>query len=265
MKKLTAGVAGFLLLLIGTASQRADAQAEFRPWGNLEGIRVKGQLMEFNSRIVVVGDNWNKAKFTGKEMQRPKYSRTSEEQQEVSTMIDSLQFTETMKNTGRGSAEIILKCVPHADARVEGIYFNVSLPLSLYANSKFSYAGNESAFPNPDQGGEYWHGDAKELRFTSQSQSIQVEADTTSAVFARSDTSKRQKYIRLYFPICSGELHHGQVFQSTYEIKVSGDIDESPVSLKLDASVQGRPFAGLGGNFRIQNPKVDPEVIDYCL
>ena len=29
--------------------------------------------------------------------------------------------------------------------------------------------------------------------------------------------------------------------------------------------MQGRPFAGLGGNFRIQNPKVDPEVIDYCL
>jgi hypothetical protein len=244
---------------------KLHAQAEFKPWGNLDGIRIKGQLMEFNSRIVVVYHDWNKPKYTGKEMQKPKYTRISGEQQEVITMIDSLQFTETMKNTGYGSAEITLKCVPHTDTRVKGVYFNVSLPVNIYANGKFSYESKESAFPNPDQEGGYWHGDTKELSFASASQSLQMQADTTSAVFARSDTGKIHKYIRFYFPVCSGDLHSGQAFQRTYEIKVSGIIDQSPVSLKLNASEPGRPFAGIGGNFRIQNPKVDQEVIDYCL
>ena len=31
------------------------AQAELMPYGNLNGIRIKGQLMEFNTNIAVVG------------------------------------------------------------------------------------------------------------------------------------------------------------------------------------------------------------------
>src|SRR3569832_1051283 len=217
----------FLLGIAGFPAQKLFAQAEFKPWGNLDGIRVKGQLMEFNTRIAVVYGDWSKMKFTGKEMQRPKYTRISSEQQEVSTMIDSLQFTETVKNTGRGSAEITLKCVSHSEMRVEGIYFNVSLPENIYRNIKFTADDKELSFPNSDKEGEYFRSNAKKIGWTAPSQSIQVTADTISAVFARNDTGRSHPYIRFYFPVCSGELHPGQAFLRTYAIKVSGNVDES--------------------------------------
>ena len=267
MKKAAHILSGllFLLLLAIISPQRVFAQAEFKPWGNLDGIRVKGQLMEFNSRIVVVYDDWSKKKFTGKEMQKPKYTRISDEQQEVTTMIDSLQFNETMKNTGRGSTEITLRCTSHSETKVEGIYFNISLPASIYANCKFTSGDKELTFPSSNKEGEYFRGYTKGINLVTPSQNIDIKLDSLTPMIARNDTGKPNKYIRLYFPVCSGELHPEQTIQRTYQIKVSGAIDQSPVSMKLDTSMPGRTFEGLGGNFRIQNPRLDPMVIDYCL
>ncbi|HZX59642.1 MAG TPA: hypothetical protein VFE54_12985, partial [Mucilaginibacter sp.] len=53
-------------------AQKLFAQAEFKPWGNMDGIRLKGQLMDFNTRLVVVNNSWSKISFTGKELQKPK-------------------------------------------------------------------------------------------------------------------------------------------------------------------------------------------------
>jgi hypothetical protein len=50
-----------------------------------------------------------------------------------------------------------------------------------------------------------------------------------------------------------------------FSIFVSGTIDKTPVSFQMDPSKPGRPFIGFGGNFRLQNSRTDPEVIDYCL
>ncbi|MDP9348041.1 MAG: hypothetical protein M3P24_02715, partial [Gemmatimonadota bacterium] len=48
-------------------------------------------------------------------------------------------------------------------------------------------------------------------------------------------------------------------------LRAWGEIDRSPVTLALDATRPGREWDGLGGNFRIQNPALDPKVIDYNL
>jgi hypothetical protein len=42
-------------------------------------------------------------------------------------------------------------------------------------------------------------------------------------------------------------------------------MDKAPVEITLDASRPGQAFDGLGGNFRLQNPRTDPQVIDYSL
>ncbi|MGN6637551.1 MAG: hypothetical protein ACTHJ8_01460, partial [Mucilaginibacter sp.] len=239
------------------------AQAEFKPWGNLNGIRIKGQLFEFNSRIVVVGQDWSKMLATAKERQKPKYILNGNEQI-VNTQIDSLHFTESVKDNGRGSAKITIKCLPGDNTNVEGVYFNVLLPESIYANSSVK-SDNNPEQPLSKLSFDGMPQKLKALKFTASSQNLSISADTVSSVIFKPGSGSQKKFIQLYFPVCSGKLTKGQVFTRTYEIKVSGDIDNSPAALKLDTSVQGRPFAGLGGNFRIQNPKTDPEVIDYCL
>lgn len=251
-----------LLLICILPMQNLYAQSEFKPWGNLDGIRIKGQLFEFNSRIVVVGQGWSKMISTGKERQKPKYILEGNVQT-VNTQIDSLHFTETVKDNGRGSAKITIKCFSGEDTNVEGVYFNVLLTEEIYGNSTIKADHNtEQLYKSADFEGASHN--IRSLKFTASTQSFRVDADTLSHVLFKSGSGPK-KFIQLYFPICSGQLRKGQVFTRTYEIKVSGTIDNSPATLKLDTSIQGRLFAGLGGNFRIQNPKTDPEVIDYCL
>ena len=43
------------------------------------------------------------------------------------------------------------------------------------------------------------------------------------------------------------------------------ELDNDAVQLVMDASRPGRPFAGIGGNFRLQHPKTDREVVEYNL
>jgi hypothetical protein len=47
--------------------------------------------------------------------------------------------------------------------------------------------------------------------------------------------------------------------------KAAGEIDNRPIQLALDVTKPGRTFAGIGGNFRLQNPTSDPPVIQYNL
>jgi len=66
-------------------------------------------------------------------------------------------------------------------------------------------------------------------------------------------------------PLVQGALHKGDSLQRSFTIKASGDIDRSPAYIAVDTTKQGNPFVGFGGNFRLQNAKNDPQVIDYCL
>ncbi|MBS1504212.1 MAG: hypothetical protein JST32_19240, partial [Bacteroidetes bacterium] len=255
----------FALFLLALPARQVFAQAEFKPWGNIDGIRVKGQLMPFNTKLVVVFDDWSKADATGKEKQKPKYTRGDGESTVV-TQIDSLHFTETVKDIGRGKARVTIQCVSGKDVTVQGVYFCVSLSGSIYNVNSLKLDGADKTFNcsqlNGD--GEYLNGNAQEVSVAA-SQTIEIKADNPSAVIGRPGNAKQEKFINLYFPICQGTLPKGQTFERDYEIKVSGEIDDSPVTMKLDTAVPGRTFSGFGGNFRIQNPKLDPEVIDYCL
>jgi hypothetical protein len=66
-------------------------------------------------------------------------------------------------------------------------------------------------------------------------------------------------------PLHEGDVALGDTLKATVDLRVGGHIDHSPVHLVLNSAQTGRPFEGIGGNFRIQNLKTDPEVIDYNL
>src|SRR5690606_21600091 len=58
-------------------AQTAVAQAEFTTWGNMTGIRVNNQLMEFNTSLAIEnkhGNTWR----TRKEGQEMKFRREGE-------------------------------------------------------------------------------------------------------------------------------------------------------------------------------------------
>jgi hypothetical protein len=107
------------------------------------------------------------------------------------------------------------------------------------------------AQPGPPN--EYFRAPASGVRFTAAHRQIEIKFEEPGLVIG----IKEDHSIRLYFPLHAGD--------NKLNIKTSGDIDRDPVILTLNSARTGRPFDGLGGNFRLQNPIADPQVIQYCL
>lgn len=203
----------------------AFAQAELMPWGNLTGIRIKGQLMDFNTNLSVVGEGgWSHVKFSGKELQKPKFDRNGAVQT-VHTVVDGIDFTETVTDVSPGVAQVTVKAVSNKDINLTGVFIGVTW-------NKLYYTGRNS---------------------------FQIMPLDFAKTIEHNDSTQA------FLPIHTGLFKKDIVYEKTFTIRVSGEIDNTAAEIDLDASTKGQPFAGVGGNFRLQNAKLDPQVIDYCL
>lgn len=144
--------------------------------------------------------------------------------QYVTTRIDSLYFTETAEDLEEGHSRIYITCYAAADQHLEGIYFSLQVP----ADSK-----------NAD--------------------TIRYEAGVLGARTLAAGTP-----IQINLPIHQGDAALGDSIKATIDLYVKTTIDRTPVHLKVNPDQPGRVFDGVGGNFRLQNPR-DPKVIDYNL
>jgi hypothetical protein len=249
-----------------SAFSSAFCQAELEPWGNLAGIRVDGQLLKTETNLSVVKNDWATIKSTGKERQRPHYQRNAN-QQIVTTNIDSLFFTETVSDSENGQAMIHIKVESHADASLTGIYYSIFLPDDIFGNGSFNINGSKRFnLKEPvDIWKKYFETPAREVQFHSVNKQIILNFIEPTQLIIKNYQTKTDKGLQLFIPIETGDVKEGQVAMKNFSIFVSGTIDKTPVSFQMDPSKPGRPFIGFGGNFRLQNSRTDPEVIDYCL
>jgi hypothetical protein len=262
MKAIKSYISASIILVVfflATPFKAAFAQAELMPSGNLEGIRIKGQLMPFSTNLTVVGSSWAKIKFTGKELQKPKFQREGNIET-VRTNIDSLYFTETVTDEGTGKITVSVRLDVKKDTIVKGIYFSVRLPNTYKGGTGIIKSVNRQSSLQSVAGYQTTYGN--EIAYVKGVQQFNLKL-FEPAVILRNDTNKR--YIQLYLTVAAGALKKGDVFDKTYTITVKGRVDQSPAVITVNAAKKGSEFAGLGGNFRLQNPKTDPQVIDYCL
>jgi hypothetical protein len=240
------------ILLSGLA--RAFAQPEVEAWGNITGIRMEGQLMEFESSLRVVGKDWASIASTGMERQRPRYSREGN-RQIIMTRIDSSSFTEQVEDMGPGLAKVMVSYSAHTDSRNPTAYFSILLPGEDYSDGNMQLIDPAPVTLNQATSGgpnEYFRAPAGGVRFMAAHRQLEIKFGEPGLVIG----TKEGNAIRLYFP-----LHPENIFT----IKASGDIDREPIHLLLNSAQTGRVFDGFGGNFRLQNPVADPQVIQYCL
>jgi hypothetical protein len=191
----------------------ASAQTEVMAWGNLTGIRIDGQLIDFESSIVVVGKNKAFIHATGKERQlRPQYIRNGQTQT-VTTEMVGIRFTEAVTDLSKGKARVTIDLQSDTTLNLDGVYLRIQQPAE------------------------------------KKGQSIKAGSKEGTQDIA----------------IVKGKIKKGQNAHLSIEITASGTIDTETAILNVSASQPGREFLGLGGNFRLQNPLTDPQVIDYCL
>jgi hypothetical protein len=242
------------------------AQAELQPWGNISGIRVEGELMQIESNLSVVGKDWSSIKSTAKERQRPHFMRIGN-QQIVSTNIDSIYFKEIVADDGKGRAKINIKVTSKADEELEGIYFTFLLDEKDYSKGSARVNKLKAVQLSDSENAlnKYFETAAKTIEFISSKRQLKISFLEATSVFVKNYDNKDSKGLRVFIPIKTGDLKTDDSVEKSFSIKASGIIDNSPIHLALHTAKTGRTFDGLGGNFRLQNPKTDPQVIDYCL
>jgi hypothetical protein len=256
----------FILTCYIFISSSAFSQVELEPWGNLAGIRIDGQLMEVESNLSVVKNDWANIKSTGKERQRPHYQRKGN-QQIVTTNIDSLFFSETVFDSGKGRAIVNIKVQSHAGASSTGIYYSIFLPDGVFGSgsSNINQSKRFNLKEPIDILKKYFETPTREVQFHSVNEDIILNFYEPTQLIIKRYQTQSGKGLQLFIPILTGDVQNGQVAMKNFSLQVSGAIDKTPVSLQLNTSKPGRPFIGFGGNFRLQNPRTDPQVIDYCL
>ncbi len=242
------------------------SQTEVEPWGNITGIRIDGQLLKFETQINLVQKDGSRILTTGKERQRPKYSRKGNTQI-ISSNLDSLYFTQTVSDKGNGGAEVNIALAARADISAEGIYYSFLLPMEDYSNGSIQLdhlkAVHFSAPPAVLL--TYLENPAKSIQFICKNRQLKLNFREATHIVIKNTSGKNDTFIRVWVPLHTGDLKNKQTLVKSFTIHTSGLIDRKPVRLTLNSAITGRPFEGLGGNFRLQNTEVDPEVIDYCL
>jgi hypothetical protein len=239
----------------------AKAQADLEPWGNIVGIRHKGQFYNFETSVKI--QSGNSFVSTGKNRQRPHYRHIGNEKI-ATTSIDSLFIKEIVQDKSGGKVKVTVNLNAHADYNFDNVFFCLELPAADFNGGEQRLRGVSDAGKDYGPAGKNYDGTAKGAEFRSSSRFVRIKFDDRAAVRIRKDISGANN-VQLYVSLKSNGMRRGDTLQTTFIIKASGDIDHQTATLALNKGQQGRPFDGLGGNFRLQNPKFDPEVIDYCL
>lgn len=245
----------------------AHAQAEFEPWGNMKGIKLEGHSIPFTTCMTVVKtDDFTNSQSSGKELQHPAYSRNGNEQT-VITQIGGIHLTEIVKSGEHGEIKLSISCFSDRETEVRGVYLELGLPEDIYAGSYKLGTDKErlwsALFPKLQSG--YFAGAESSLTFKTNSKEFKIKGIGKSDFTVRFKRDSNRKKLSLFFPVCKTQLLKDKVYTAVFVLSVNDKIDHTDAILTVDTTIQGRQFAGFGGNFRLQNPKTDPQVIDYCL
>ncbi len=272
------------IILFAAWAGVAFAQPEVMAWGNLTGLRVDGHLHEMSTSMCVAQPELAGVSCTGREKQQNSYSRNGKvetvtvqmraprEFREPQTLGWTMNATETVEDTGPATARIDLQFTSPEDANIGGAFLGLELPASVFSGGSVQLiepdpatAERTSLAAGAAEQNEYVRASAKGARFVSRTRQIDVTFNEPTLIIVRDDRRKGSYDIQVLFAVLTGKTAAGQTGKKSFSFKVTGEIDKNPVEITLDASRPGQMFDGLGGNFRLQNARTDPQVIDYSL
>ena len=257
IKTLFGAVLALVFLALGV---RASAQTEVMAWSNLSGVRVDGELIDFETSLRV-GPAGAPLYATAKERQNtPRYHRDGARQQVITPLIPW-----NNPARGRGAAQ------PAGPVKLGALTFEQNVTDLARGKVKIAVeARSDTTLRQPSYfciafSGDNWK-DA-ELRTTSRSlnavsarRSVELKWNRAAKPVIVEEKGARVVYIPL-----AASQRKGANYSMTFDLSADGAIDTSDATVSFDPTSPGYVFAGFGGNFRIQNPATDPFVINYCL
>ncbi len=263
-KKAASQLLVFVLFML--LYSNLNAQTEFTTWGNLTGIRVDDQLMEFSTSLVLLNEMGD-FRETRKEGQEIDFKRIDDKKIFSYKMNEHLNWADTIQTTGKNETTLGLQVISKVDTLLNGAYFKVELPKEFDQNTQFSIKNPENLTLSDLKakfGNAAYKAPAIGITIEVPSRKLEMAfATPTELILQQSDLPEEP--IVLYVKLAAGNLKADQVYKNTITIRASGTLDTAPATLKIFPQQEGSKFDGMGGNFRLQNPKTDPPVIDYSL
>ncbi|MDO4956976.1 MAG: hypothetical protein Q4E60_08185 [Bacteroidales bacterium] len=232
-KRTAAMLAGYALCMLA-----GNAQTEVMAWSNITGIRVDGELIDFES-MLGVGNTTDNILSTHKEWQTSNYHRNGNAQ-EVTTAVRNVNFFQRVTDLERGLVKVDIDVKSDTTLK-QSAYFSMELPAEHYADAKVKIGG-------------------KKISIVSSSRNLQLALSKSAKAVVYNNKGVKTLAIQLL-----PTLKKGAQSSLSIQIKADGKIDHEDVKVALDTEHPGNLFTGFGGNFRLQNPRLDPTVIDYCL
>lgn len=241
MKKTTLIKAAILSLFPVFIGINLSAQTEVMAWSNISGVRVDGELIDFESSIRL-GTIGGQMYATAKERQNtPKYHRDGATQQVITPLLKNLVFEQNVTDLGRGHVRITIDSKPDTTLN-QSSYFCLTFTPDHYAGAKIKTS-------------------SRSLSVVSSTRNVRLSWNKSAKTSVQyDDNGDILVYIRL-----AASQKKGSAYSMDFDLLADGAVDNSDANIEIDAAHPGNLFAGFGGNFRIQNPGTDPMVIDYCL
>ncbi|MCR5076537.1 MAG: hypothetical protein K6A82_00645 [Prevotella sp.] len=213
------------------------AQTEMMAWGNLNGIRVDGQLLPLETAVGVgeLREGHLNGWTSGMERQLSTYHRDAERQ--IVTMSQGgYAFTLTAEDKVVGHdgtvGSMTYKVVVRADGTGKG------KPYLVLRSPLFKEMAG------------------RQLLMLDESVSGTLQVSRQVPLVRQGNT--------LYLPLMA-DNGNPKADSLQFELDFFPRVKHEAARLTVDLTERGTRFSGIGGNFRLQNEKNDPKVIDYCL
>ena len=226
---------------------QASAQGVVAAWGNLDGIRVEGEVVPFETSLCLTDSTGAVRTRTAKERQTPRFERRGSTRT-ITTRLGAYAITETVEDVRPGVVRLDVTVAADSTTALRP-HLCVDTPRGFY---------------RPPTAGP-----ARRIDLASAVSSVRrrvtIDLGSESTLRVAGDRREGRELDRVLVAIAPGPLPRGSAARATYTITASGTPNRQPILLGLDTRTSGRVWDGLGGNFRIQNPRLDPQVIAYNL
>ena len=247
----------FLFFVLAT-NLTAMGQSEVTGWGNLRGIRTDGQLIPFTTAVGIYDTDFKQVTLSQREgpTRTTHYSRDNNtvtvgvtlRQNQGGVFNYTIQYTDTAP--GRCDVHIELTSVPAQT--IGGIYYFITLP----ASASLQLADPPTTQPDA----------ATSIRISCKNNTtFEIDSPQPVKFVPQYHLGANVGEMRIYFPIHVGNTTAGQTIQANFTIKTSAPIETTPVLITVDPKKLGRTWQGIGGNYRIQNQRLDAQHIQYIM
>jgi hypothetical protein len=271
-------------------------QAEIMPWGNIRSFHVDGEKMNFETSLRSIKTDWSGC--ISSERCNWQGSQTYSFEGNTTKMSHFLQalplnFSQTFTETGPGTITIDLSLNASADIDQAGTYFCFEIPGSEFVDGTIDIFSGQSKKGSvilksnlPDILSYYIKASGNRIIAKTNKREYEVIANKNTMIIVKQNHIDRPSYLndplpakffvdsdpnqpiapyQIYFTLIDGKAKKGIEKTAKFSIKVKGSIDREDVKIKLDPTKPGRPFKGIGSNYRVDNWGRDSAVINYCL